>query len=152
MISYKDLNVTNGLILPCFICLFSHCSAPCILSLSPKSAWKWKKERKILNIHVGLSVCSLQLLCNSLWEYSAHKKNHSGSGEMWGRRSPSGCCLCRLHLIGHLFGIFQVRPPFDHKDGQRGRLVHALVLLLKLLYVLTGQSIVIHWDVNATVH
>lgn len=48
-----------------------------------------------------------------------------GWGGGWGGFSrPNGRCLCRLYLIGPSFGIFQVRPPFDHEEGL-GNSVHA---------------------------
>jgi len=80
---------------------------------------KKQKENQILNIHWGPSVCSSEILCYSLWEYSAHRKNlGGGSGKRWGRggfSSPSGRSLCRLYLIGPSFGIFQVHPPLIMK-------------------------------------
>lgn len=47
-----------------------------------------------------------------------------GVGGGGGVSRPSGRCLCRLYLIGPSFGIFQVRPPFDHEEGL-GKSVHA---------------------------
>lgn len=45
-------------------------------------------------------------------------------GGLEGFSCPSGCSLRRLFLIGPSFGIFQVRPPFDHEEDL-GNSIHA---------------------------
>lgn len=58
------------------------------MEMAVKKKKKWRKS----NIEHSLGavcVCSSEILCYSLWEYSAHRKNHSSSssGKGWGMRA-----------------------------------------------------------------
>ena len=89
-----------------------------------------KKERKSNIEHsLGARVCVLQRSSAIHFENILLIERITAvvvarGGVCGGSSRPSGRCLCRLYLIGPSFGIFQVRPPFDHEEGL-GNSVHA---------------------------
>lgn len=131
-------------------------------------AWKWgsrkegwrgrkerkketRKERKLNFEHSCGAMCLFyELLCYSLWEYSAHIKNHSGGGEIRGRwwegwgggglpltskRLLSLQAIFNWTLIRYLPGpssFWSRRGPWQLYACLKasGRHVHALVLYL----------------------